>query len=137
MIVASFLTKDLLIDWREGERFFFEHLVDGDPASNNGGWQWAASTGTDAQPYFRVFNPVAQGLRFDPDGRYVRRFVPELRRLPKEFIHEPWKAPKPPSDYPPPCVDHAERRLLALERFRSARAKTHSARRRPACPKNP
>ena len=79
MIVASFLTKDLLIDWREGERFFFEHLVDGDPASNNGGWQWAASTGTDAQPYFRIFNPVSQGRRWDPQGRYVRRWVPELR----------------------------------------------------------
>jgi deoxyribodipyrimidine photo-lyase len=127
LIVASFLTKDLLIDWREGERFFFQHLVDGDPASNNGGWQWAASTGTDAQPYFRIFNPVSQGQRFDPDGSYVRRFVPELSRLSNEFIHEPWKAPTPPSDYPPPVVDHAERRLLALARFRSARARAYSA----------
>jgi deoxyribodipyrimidine photo-lyase len=122
MIVASFLTKDLLIDWRAGERFFFEHLVDGDPASNNGGWQWAASTGTDAQPYFRIFNPVSQAQRFDPEGSYVRRFVPELSKLPSKFIHEPWKAPTPPGDYPGRLVDHAERRLLALERYKRARA---------------
>jgi deoxyribodipyrimidine photo-lyase len=121
MIVASFLTKDLLIDWREGERFFFEHLVDGDPASNNGGWQWAASTGTDAQPYFRIFNPVAQGRRWDPEGRYVRRWVPELRQVPNPHVHAPWEADRPPTAYPPPLVDHAERRELALERFRSAR----------------
>jgi deoxyribodipyrimidine photo-lyase len=120
MIVASFLTKDLLIDWREGERFFFEHLVDGDPASNNGGWQWAASTGTDAQPYFRIFNPVAQGRRWDPEGRYVRRWVPELRAVPDPHVHAPWESGLP-GDYPPPIVDHAERRVLALERFRSAR----------------
>jgi deoxyribodipyrimidine photo-lyase len=121
MITASFLTKDLLIDWREGERFFFEHLVDGDPASNNGGWQWAASTGTDAQPYFRIFNPVSQGARWDPQGRYVRRWVPELRRVPDAHVHAPWKAGRPPADYPPPIVDHAERREIALERFRGAR----------------
>jgi deoxyribodipyrimidine photo-lyase len=120
MIVASFLTKDLLIDWREGERFFFEHLVDGDPASNNGGWQWAASTGTDAQPYFRIFNPVTQGRRWDPAGRYVRRWVPELREVPDPHVHAPWQGERP-ADYPPPLVDHAERRELALERFRSAR----------------
>ena len=121
MIVASFLTKDLLIDWREGERFFFEHLVDGDPASNNGGWQWAASTGTDAQPYFRIFNPVLQGRRWDPQGQYVRRWVPELRRVPDAKVHAPWEADRPAADYPPPLVDHAERRAIALERFRSAR----------------
>jgi deoxyribodipyrimidine photo-lyase len=121
MIVASFLTKDLLIDWREGERFFFEQLVDGDPASNNGGWQWAASTGTDAQPYFRIFNPVAQGRRWDREGRYVRRWVPELRAVPDPHLHAPWEAGLP-SDYPPPVVDHRERRELALERYRSARA---------------
>jgi deoxyribodipyrimidine photo-lyase len=121
MIVASFLTKDLLIYWREGERFFFEHLVDGDPASNNGNWQWVASTGTDAQPYFRIFNPVAQGRRWDPQGRYVRRWIPELRAIPERHVHAPWQAERP-ADYPPPLVDHAERRELALERFCSARA---------------
>jgi deoxyribodipyrimidine photo-lyase len=121
MIVASFLTKDLLIDWREGERFFFEHLVDGDPASNNGGWQWAASTGTDAQPYFRIFNPVAQGQRWDPEGRYVRRWVPELRGVADRYVHAPWQG-ELPADYPPPIVDHAERRELALLRFANARA---------------
>ncbi len=120
MIVASFLTKDLLIDWREGERFFFERLVDGDPASNNGGWQWAASTGTDAQPYFRIFNPVAQGRRWDPEGRYVRRWVPELRDVPDANLHAPGDAALP-HGYPPPLVDHAVRRELALARFRSAR----------------
>jgi deoxyribodipyrimidine photo-lyase len=123
MVVASFLVKDLLIDWRWGERFFMQHLVDGDPASNNGGWQWAASTGTDAQPYFRIFNPVSQGERFDPEGEYVRRFVPELRGVPARHIHRPWAAPRQPADYPEPIVDHAERRSLALELFEEARRK--------------
>jgi deoxyribodipyrimidine photo-lyase len=121
MIVASFLTKDLLTDWRKGERFFFDRLVDGDPASNNGGWQWAASTGTDAQPYFRIFNPVLQGRRWDPEGRYVRRWVPELRDVPDAHVHAPWEAPQRPAAYPPPLVGHAERRELALERYRKAR----------------
>jgi deoxyribodipyrimidine photo-lyase len=120
MIVASFLTKDLLIDWREGERFFFAHLVDGDPASNNGGWQWAASTGTDAQPYFRIFNPIAQGRRWDPEGRYVRRWVPELRSVPDAQVHTPWEGGLP-ADYPLRIVDHAERREIALQRFKGAR----------------
>jgi deoxyribodipyrimidine photo-lyase len=122
MVTASFLVKDLLIDWRRGERFFFRHLVDGDPASNNGGWQWAASTGTDAQPYFRIFNPVSQGERFDPEGEYVKRFVPELRNVPARYVHRPWEAPRPPRRYPPPIVDHSEQRALALERFRTARS---------------
>jgi deoxyribodipyrimidine photo-lyase len=122
MVVASFLTKDLLVDWRRGERFFYERLVDGDPASNNGGWQWAASTGTDAQPYFRIFHPVTQGERFDPEGAYVRRWVPELRDVERRFVHAPWKAPHPPRDYPAPIVDHAERRLEALRRYESVRA---------------
>jgi len=121
MIAASFLVKDLLIDWRLGERFFLAKLVDGDPASNNGGWQWSASTGTDAQPYFRIFSPVAQGERFDPDGAYVRRFVPELRDVPANAIHQPWRAPTLCSGYPPPIVDHAERRRVALARFEEAR----------------
>jgi deoxyribodipyrimidine photo-lyase len=121
MIVASFLTKDLLIDWREGERFFSECLIDGDPASNNGGWQWAASTGTDAQPYFRIFNPVTQGRRFDPDGAYVRRWIPELAKVADAHVHAPSDQGRRCSDYPPPIVDHAERRALALERFSDAR----------------
>ncbi|HEX7879374.1 MAG TPA: deoxyribodipyrimidine photo-lyase [Candidatus Eisenbacteria bacterium] len=130
MIVASFLTKDLLVDWRRGERWFMNHLVDGDPASNNGGWQWAAGTGTDAQPYFRIFNPVLQGKRFDPDGAYVRKWVPELSGLSADLIHEPWSAR--PMDlaaagvalgetYPEPICDHAERRKLALELYGEAR----------------
>lgn len=121
MVVASFLTKDLLIDWRRGERFFYESLVDGDPASNNGGWQWAASTGTDAQPYFRIFNPVSQGERWDPEGVYVRRFVPDLRDVPDRFVHCPWKAPSPPPAYPAPIVDHAVQRERALDAYRRAR----------------
>jgi len=121
MIVASFLSKDLLIDWRLGERVFLDHLVDAEPASNNGGWQWAASTGTDAQPYFRIFNPVLQGEKFDPDGAYVRQWVPELRAVPADVIHKPWLAATPPRDYPPPIVDHAERRIAAVVRYQAAR----------------
>lgn len=120
MVTASFLVKDLLIDWRRGERFFAEHLIDCEPASNNGGWQWCASTGTDAQPYFRVFNPTRQGQRFDPRGEYVRRWVPELSRVPDKFIHEPWKAPGLGNSYPGPIVEHAQRRLLAIKRFEQA-----------------
>jgi deoxyribodipyrimidine photo-lyase len=121
MVVASFLCKDLLIDWRHGERWFMQRLIDGDPASNNGGWQWAASTGTDAQPYFRIFNPVTQGERFDPDGDYVRRFVPELRGLAGARAHRPWESPLEAPDYPPPIVDHAMARERALARYRAAR----------------
>jgi deoxyribodipyrimidine photo-lyase len=131
MVVASFLTKDLLIDWRRGERFFYDLLVDGEPASNNGGWQWAASTGTDAQPYFRIFHPVSQGERFDPEGRYVRRWVPELRDVPAKWLQRPWEAPSPPRDYPRPIVDHAERRQLALARYEAARRGEGSPRERP------
>ena len=127
MIVASFLTKDLLLDWRLGERHFMRHLVDGDLASNNGGWQWAAGTGTDAQPYFRIFNPVLQGQRFDPQGAYVRRWVPELERMPARWIHRPWEAParvreeagvRPGSGYPGRIVEHEEQRDLALAMYR-------------------
>lgn len=120
MIVASFLAKDLLIDWREGERHFMASLVDGDPASNNGGWQWAASTGTDAAPYFRIFNPTRQGERFDPDGDYVRRWVPELAGLPGKSAHRPWESPLAAAGYARPIVDHEERRQLALARYREA-----------------
>jgi deoxyribodipyrimidine photo-lyase len=122
MITASFLVKDLLIDWRLGERFFMQHLLDGDPAANNGGWQWVAGTGTDAAPYFRMFNPVLQGVKFDPQGAYVRRWVPELTAVPNDLIHAPWKMPADVQhrircfigkDYPAPLVDHA----LARERL--------------------
>ena len=119
MITASFLVKDLLIDWREGERFFMEHLFDGDVASNNGGWQWAASTGVDSQPYFRVFNPVLQGKKFDPEGVYVRRWVPELRGAATDRVHEPWLAGGAPG-YPPPIVDHAMARERTLAAFKQA-----------------
>ncbi len=131
MIVASFLTKDLLVDWRVGEAHFMHHLLDGDPASNLGGWQWAASVGTDAQPYFRVFNPVTQGERFDPDGVYVRSWLPELGGVPVARIHQPWTMTPAEqasagcrigSDYPAPIVDHAEARARALAWFASVRA---------------
>ncbi len=121
MIVASFLTKDLLIDWREGERHFMRWLIDGDPAANNGGWQWSAGTGTDAQPYFRIFNPVSQGENYDPDGRYVRRWVPELAAVPDKFIHQPWVLPEPPNDYPPPMVDHSAARERTLTAFKAVK----------------
>ncbi len=122
MVVASFLTKDLLIDWRRGERHFFDALVDGDPASNNGGWQWSASTGTDAQPYFRIFNPVSQGERFDPEGGYVRRWIPELGDLPAKRIHAPWIKGEPPRGYPLPIVDHDFARKRALDAYKAASA---------------
>ena len=127
MIVASFLTKDLLLDWRLGERHFMQQLVDGDLASNNGGWQWAASTGTDAQPYFRIFNPSLQGERFDPAGAYVRRWLPELAGLPARWMHRPWEAPAQvlrDADvglgvtYPSPIVDHVQQRDRAVAMYR-------------------
>jgi len=132
MVVASFLVKDLGVDWRRGETVFMRGLVDGDPASNNGGWQWVAGTGTDAAPYFRVLNPVLQSRRFDPDGAYVRRFVPELRDVPDRRIHEPWRMGDEEQrqagcrigrDYPAPLVDHGERRERALERYGRARGR--------------
>ncbi len=124
MVVASFLTKDLLVDWRRGEAFFRRHLADGDPASNNGGWQWAAGSGTDAQPFFRIFNPVVQGRRFDPDAAYVKRWVPELAGVsaaPAE-LHAPWTLDPPPPDYAPPVVDHAAARSAALAAFAALKA---------------
>ncbi|WP_416308275.1 deoxyribodipyrimidine photo-lyase [Neptunicella sp. SCSIO 80796] len=106
MITAMFLTKHLFIDWRWGERFFMQHLVDGDLASNNGGWQWSASTGVDAVPYFRIFNPTRQSRRFDPDGDFIRKFVPELSHLDSKSIHQPTVAQAISADYPLPIVDH-------------------------------
>jgi len=126
MVAASFLTKHLLIDYRRGEAHYLRWLTDGDWAANNAGWQWCAGCGCDAQPWFRIFNPVNQGRKFDPDGAYVRRWVPELADCPTAFIHEPWKAPKAVRmrfDYPEPIVDHA----LARERF-LATAKGHLGR---------
>ena len=120
MIVASFLTKDLLIHWKHGEKHFMQHLIDGDPAANNGGWQWAAGTGTDAQPYFRIFNPVAQSQKH-ASVDYLRHWVPELQDVSEKFIHEPWEAPHPPTDYPPPIVDHKAARQRALTAFKSVR----------------
>lgn len=116
MIVASFLTKDLLVDWRRGEAFFRRQLADGDLASNVGGWQWSAGTGTDAQPFFRIFNPVLQGEKFDPDGEFVKKYVRELARWwrPGRPIHAPWTADSLPAGYPRPIVDHAVARDRAL-----------------------
>jgi deoxyribodipyrimidine photo-lyase len=123
MITASFLTKDLLIDWRAGERWFWDTLVDADPANNATGWQWVAGSGADAAPYFRIFNPVLQGEKFDPSGDYVRRWIPELASLPADTIHRPWtaKQPLPPEIYPARLVDHAAARERALEAFRTLR----------------
>lgn len=124
MISASFLAKDLLIDYRRGEAHYMQHLTDGDWANNNMGWQWSAGCGADAQPYFRVFNPVSQGEKFDPEGDYVRRWVPELARMPARFIHHPWDAPaevlraagvRLGDTYPEPVVDHALARRRFLE----------------------
>lgn len=128
MVVASFLVKHLMIDWREGEAWFWDTLSDADLASNVQNWQWVAGSGADASPYFRIFNPVAQGERFDPQGAYVRRWVPELARLPDRWIHAPWTAPPPVlagaevalgRDYPKPMVDHADARERALDALKT------------------
>lgn len=125
MICASFLVKDLLIDWRAGERYFISQLLDGDLAANNGGWQWAASTGTDAAPYFRIFNPTTQGERFDSQGAFIRRWVPELADVPERDIHQPhlWATQEGRTlDYPAPIVSHKQARLMTLEAFEAAKA---------------
>ncbi|QDT51298.1 Deoxyribodipyrimidine photo-lyase [Symmachiella dynata] len=131
MIVASFLTKDLLIDWRQGARWFWDTLVDADLANNTMGWQWTAGSGADAAPYFRIFNPVRQGEKFDPAGDYVRQWVPELKSLPKKWIHNPWEAPTDVladagvelgEDYPQPIVDHGEARKAALAAYEEIKA---------------
>jgi deoxyribodipyrimidine photo-lyase len=119
MITASFLVKDLLIDWRWGESWFRENLLDGDLAANNGGWQWAASTGTDAVPYFRIFNPILQSRKFDPDGEYIRTWVPELAHLGSDVIHAPWEKGLTVERYPDPIVDHKFARERAIEFFKT------------------
>lgn len=122
MIVAMFLTKDLFIDWRWGERYFMRRLIDGDLSSNNGGWQWSASTGTDAAPYFRIYNPVTQGQRHDPDAKFIRKFLPELADLAPEMAHEPWKLPEGARgrlDYPKRMCDHAAARERVLAAFKA------------------
>ena len=126
MIVGSFLVKNLLIHWLEGEKWFWDCLVDADLASNSAGWQWVAGSGADAAPYFRIFNPITQGLKFDPDGEYTKKYVPELKNLPNKYLFSPWEAPKEiletarielGVDYPEPIVDLKISRELALEAF--------------------
>jgi deoxyribodipyrimidine photo-lyase len=132
MAVASFLTKDLHVNWQVGEKWFERELADADLANNNGGWQWAAGTGADAAPYFRILNPVRQSQRFDANGDYIRRYVPELARVPASRIHEPWTMSPEEQiaagciigrDYPAPIVDHARERRTALELFEKVRKK--------------
>jgi deoxyribodipyrimidine photo-lyase len=131
MVTASFLCKDLGLDWRRGERYFAEKLVDYDFAANNGGWQWASSSGCDAQPWFRIFNPVSQGERFDPQGEFVARWLPQLAALPPKLRHAPWRAAPLElaaagvtlgRDYPPPIVDHAQAREATLRRYAVVKA---------------
>nr|WP_246347103.1 deoxyribodipyrimidine photo-lyase [Desulfurispira natronophila] len=120
MVCAMFLTKNLFIHWRWGEDYFMQHLIDGDLAANNGGWQWAASTGTDAAPYFRMFHPTTQSKRFDPRGKFLRHYLPQLAHLSDQYIHEPWHRRNPvlPKDYPQPIVDHRESRQRVLAAFK-------------------
>jgi deoxyribodipyrimidine photo-lyase len=129
MIAASFLTKDLLVHWRKGEQWFWDTLVDADEANNANGWQWTAGTGADAAPYFRVFNPVLQGEKFDPDGAYVRRWLPELKDVPARWIHKPHEAPREVlttagvtlgATYPEPIIDHAFARERAIAAYKSS-----------------
>ena len=134
MVVASFLVKDLLIDWRWGERYFAEHLIDFDLSANNGGWQWAASTGCDAQPWFRIFNPVTQSERFDPSGKFIRKYLPQLTHCSDKEIHAPWQIMSHRQQsigvvigqhYPAPIVEHATQRALALELYKNAGETNH------------
>jgi deoxyribodipyrimidine photo-lyase len=129
MVVASFLTKHLLVDWREGARFYLQHLMDGDLPANNGGWQWVAGTGTDAAPFYRIFNPVTQAEKFDPEGDYIRRWVPELAKLEPPAVFAPWQASPADleaagvhlgTDYPHPIIDHTTARNRALARYQAA-----------------
>jgi deoxyribodipyrimidine photo-lyase len=136
MIVASFLVKDLLIPWQQGARWFWDTLVDADLANNTLGWQWTAGCGADAAPFFRIFNPVSQGEKFDPAGDYVMRWVPELRGLTPEWIHKPWQAPPDllrragielGRNYPKPVVDHSAARSKALAAFEKLQARKAAA----------
>ncbi len=131
MITASFLIKHLLINWTQGEQWFWDTLVDADPASNAAGWQWVAGSGADASPYFRIFNPFTQGEKFDPEGAYIIRWIPELSKLPKKYIHRPWEAPQNVLDYagvtlgktyPKPIVDHKQARERALAAYKDSRS---------------
>ena len=131
MVVASFLIKHLQIDWRKGQDWFWDTLVDADLANNAAGWQWVAGSGADAAPYFRIFNPISQGEKFDPQGDYVRRFVPELARMPTKWIHQPWAAPDSVlraarvdlgTTYPRPIVDHKTARERALSAFKDLKS---------------
>ena len=135
MIVASFLTKDLHVDWRQGEAYFAQTLIDYDQAANVGGWQWSASVGTDAQPWFRIFNPVTQSQKFDPLGKFIRRHVPELAAVPDKWLHSPWTLPAAEQircgvsigrDYPLPIVDHAAARIVTLDLFRTLASSDHA-----------
>ena len=133
MVVGSFLVKNLLLDWRHGERWFWDCLVDADLASNSASWQWVAGCGADAAPYFRIFNPVTQGEKFDPDGEYIREYIPELKDLLNKFLYSPWEAPKEiletanivlGKDYPEPIINLKSSREKALDAFKSLKKET-------------
>ena len=122
MVTSSFLTKHLLIDWRLGEAFFARHLLDFELSSNNGGWQWSSSTGTDAAPYFRIFNPITQSTHCDKDGEFIKKYVPELKDFDKSVIHNPPKEHRNYCKYPEPILDLKESRLRAIEAFKQAKS---------------
>jgi deoxyribodipyrimidine photo-lyase len=132
MIVASFLTKHMRVDWRKGAAWFWDTLVDADLANNVANWQWVAGCGADAAPYYRIFNPVLQGEKFDAAGDYVRSWVPELADVPASVLHAPWRAQRPPTNYPAPIVDHATARAAAFAAYRSLRAEQASAAKLPS-----
>ena len=125
MVVAMFFTKNMLHDWRIGEKFFMQHLIDGDFSSNNGGWQWSASTGTDSAPYFRIFNPITQSQNFDPNGEFIKKFIPELKDVPISKIHQPQSDLFSSTTYPAPMLDLKESRLRAIQAFKDARENTN------------
>ncbi len=125
MLVAMFLTKDLLIDWRKGEEFFMRHLIDGDLAANNGGWQWSAGTGVDAAPYFRIFNPITQSEKFDKQGDFIRQYCPELVALDNRSIHFPTQEQRRACHYSDPIVDHKIARELFLQRYKTITLAKH------------